>query len=380
MKSPKNSIPNQAEEEISEKRTSVLGYVLLTLMIIFIITAGNTVFYDLSRIPDTPIPLSDCTRNLSWQFFSYGSEKCEQHPNFTETDVQFGLDSLYTILLPRFVAKKQTEEALEDAQRVETDLKETRLFLYQKYGISLQEDAQLSKQELNRVLSSAKSAEQIREIEAKLAKHQIRLDSLKRALFEIEAEVKPVFDQFRNQVELATDFVQREEVWKKWFEFLLKLLFILPLMASSIYFYIKLKAKNSPYTIILTALVSAFSFLFLQISSVLLYHVVPHKWLGQILQWLISIPFFSYLVYYLMVITIILFFGGMVFYIQKRVFNPVVVARRRLREHKCPSCSFPIEAGQKFCTDCGKQIRVECSSCGSLRYPDLTYCSNCGCK
>ena len=41
-------------EEVSEKKTSKLGYLLLTIMVIFIIIAGQTVFRDLRRIPERP--------------------------------------------------------------------------------------------------------------------------------------------------------------------------------------------------------------------------------------------------------------------------------------------------------------------------------------
>lgn len=370
----------QPDEEISEKRTSVLGYVLLTLMVIFIITAGNTVFYDLSRIPDEPVPLSECVSRLDRQYTDYFIETCKEHPNFTQTDSQFGLDSLYQQLFPLVVSNQHLSDELESALRKETELKETRMFLYQKYGVSLQEESQSVSTSSNRILSSKRNAKQLLEIEARLSNHQTTLDSIKLEQTRLDIQLKPILEQFKTQLAEANNFLKWEAIWKKWYEFLLKLLFIMPLLGSSIVFYNKLKAKNSPYTIIVTALVSAFSILFLQISSVLLYHVVPHKWLGQLLEWLIAIPFFSYVIYYAMVLAIILFFGGMVFYIQKRVFNPSVVARRRLREHKCPSCSFPIEAGQKFCTDCGTQIRVECELCGSLRYPDLPYCSTCGNK
>jgi len=63
----------------------------------------------------------------------------------------------------------------------------------------------------------------------------------------------------------------------------------------------------------------------------------------------------------------------------------------------CRSCGAPIEAGQKFCSECGaelspalisfaglaeekerRQHRDDCSSCGAVLEPEASFCFECG--
>ena len=138
-KKQEDSSKSVQEEEISEKKTSVLGYVLLSLMIIFIITTGNTVFYDLSKIPDEPVSVSSCVSRLSYIYEIHIIESCELDPDFTTTDVSFGLDTLYRAMYPLIVLTAESLKELEETNEKIDRLEKSRTFLYQKYGIQLQE-------------------------------------------------------------------------------------------------------------------------------------------------------------------------------------------------------------------------------------------------
>lgn len=378
-----DSLPTKtvSDEEIAEKRTSVLGYVLLTLMVIFIITTGNTVFEDLSKIPEKPIPISNCIKKMASESnFIFVVQLCEEEPEFTFIDKQFGLDSAYSNRMYLAREINIVDRNRESTQYEIDKLERSRSVLFLKYGLALQEEVVnlLLSDELKKKGISEKNKKEIERIENQLQVENQTKKELNSRYELLDLKWREQEKSFKHQFEKAEDFVKKAEVWFRLKQFLLQVLFLLPLLALSITVYLKLKQKNSPYTIILTAVVSAFSILFLQVSLVLLYSVVPHKWLGQLFQWLSSIPFFSYVFYYFTVISIILFFGGLVFYIQKRVFNPTVVARRRLRENKCPNCSFPIQSYQVFCSDCGTQLKKPCPHCGKLKHPHLAFCGNCG--
>jgi len=58
--------PNHEVEEVGERRTSVLGYLLLSMMVIFILVIGQTIFSDLSEIPKRPVAPSDCVAYLNF--------------------------------------------------------------------------------------------------------------------------------------------------------------------------------------------------------------------------------------------------------------------------------------------------------------------------
>jgi len=47
-------------EEISEKKTSKLGYIFLIMMVVFVIGTGEKIFSDLKKIPERPTPPSYC--------------------------------------------------------------------------------------------------------------------------------------------------------------------------------------------------------------------------------------------------------------------------------------------------------------------------------
>jgi predicted RNA-binding Zn-ribbon protein involved in translation (DUF1610 family) len=176
----------------------------------------------------------------------------------------------------------------------------------------------------------------------------------------------------------ANDYYLTVSAWYKFKIFLLTLVFVLPFFILSIYFYLRLKRKDSPYTIILTASTTAFSILFLQVIGVFLYDILPKVWLSRIFRFFLDVPFLRYIIYYGSVILVIGLFGGIVYYIQKKVFDPVKVAVRRLKDKKCPGCSFVLDSGHSFCPNCGLQLKEKCENCENLKIRYLAHCPNCG--
>jgi len=47
-------------------------------------------------------------------------------------------------------------------------------------------------------------------------------------------------------------------------------------------------------------------------------------------------------------------------------------------ELKCPYCKCAIEAGVKFCPECGKKIALQCLKCETKLEPGAKFCPNCG--
>ncbi len=202
--------------------------------------------------------------------------------------------------------------------------------------------------------------------------------ALKRDVF--ISDISPNIVTIKQSHKKALEYYQNKRAWYKFKTFSLMLIFVLPFLLVSVFYYLKLKKKNSPYTIILTATTTAFTILFLQAVLVFLYDILPKEWIERIFRILKEVPFFRYIIYYGSVLLVIGFFGGLVFYIQKRVFSPTKVAIRRLKDKKYPGCSFPLDSEHSFCPDCGLQLKEECSHCGQLKIRYLTHCPNCGNK
>ncbi|GEM_PF-5111857 len=95
---------NESHEEISEKRTSALGYILLGIMVIFIIIVGETIFSDLGDIPERPTRPSSCVLLNVEQLRTIQGNSCGRYNGFNLVDTKFGLDSQYLAI------KSQIEE------------------------------------------------------------------------------------------------------------------------------------------------------------------------------------------------------------------------------------------------------------------------------
>lgn len=45
----------------------------------------------------------------------------------------------------------------------------------------------------------------------------------------------------------------------------------------------------------------------------------------------------------------------------------------------CPQCHAPVQAGAKFCSNCGVKLIQVCPECGKVVAPGSKFCSECGC-
>lgn len=45
----------------------------------------------------------------------------------------------------------------------------------------------------------------------------------------------------------------------------------------------------------------------------------------------------------------------------------------------CPQCHAPVQAGAKFCSNCGAKLVQVCPGCGKVVAPGSKFCSECGC-
>lgn len=361
----------EAYAEISEKKTSKLGYLILIALFIFLIVIGQTVFSDIKDIPDRPVSPSNCVNLENIESMRYKST-C----SFNEIDRQFGLDAQFRNIEQDINRIVQFNKDINNKQSQLRSNERQLNSLLQKYDISLQEtianeDALLDKPEIRSQIDSFQSSNN------RLNQEIIQITSNRNQIIQ---NIKPSIEKIGNSYEDANDFYRTQIAYYKFKIFLLQLLFVLPFFVFSLYYYLKYKKTDSPYTIIITAIFFASIILFLQIVFIFLYHILPMEWFARIFQILMSISILKYLVYYGSVILVIAILGGIVYYIQKKVYDPRKVAFRHLKDNKCPTCGFNLKLAENFCAKCGRQLKTKCSSCKNLRYLDLGYCPYCGKK
>lgn len=363
-------------EEISEKKTSKLGYILLILMVIFVIGVGETIFSDLKKIPERPIYPSYCISSSITNLENLTSLNCPRYRGFNKVDKKFGLETKFDNIKPKLKKIASLNEDINLNEREIRNLESGIQKLNKDYDLSLQEKMA----DEDTIMDKSGIKYQITDSKSQISSLNNNNTSLKRQINSVISQITSPVKSLKQSYDEAYDHYLTVSAWYNFKIFLLTLIFVLPFFILSIYFYLKLKRKDSPYTIILTALTTAFSILFLQAIGVFINDILPKEWLSRIFKFFLDVPFLRYIIYYGSVIIVIGLFGGIVYYIQKKVFNPVKVAVRRLKDKKCPKCSFALDSNHNFCPNCGLQLKEKCKNCGNLKIRYLTYCPNCGKK
>jgi len=357
--------------EISEKKTSKLGYLFLIALFIFLIIIGQTVFHDIQKIPKRPKAPSYCVNSYLGNLKAVTQEpRCY----FTAIDKKFKLDILVSALKPtinniisinRDISKKSKQ--INTNERTIHDLLRT-------YDVSLQEtianeEALMDKPEIKNQIVTLRAANE--KFRAQIKESTPIRDAIIKSIHDRIKELSSAYSR-------AKDHYNTKAAYYNFKIFLLKILFVLPVFLVFLRLYTKFKKKDSPYTIIVTSVFFASTILLLEIVLVFLYDILPKQWLERIFKILMESPVLRYVVYYGAVILVISLLGGIVYFIQKKIYDPQRVAARHLKSNKCPGCSFDLRLSESYCPNCGRQIRTECPSCNHRRYKDLASCPYCG--
>lgn len=385
---------NEEGEEIGEKKTSILGYILLFLMVIFVVSVGETIFSDLKRIPEKPMMPSGCilnsvqnlerisnlncpgsnsyTRSIS--YYGYEDQKQGNLGGYNLVDRKFGLDIKFDEIKPQLIEIVSLNQDINFSKNEISAAERNIQKLNKDYDLSLQE--KMSGEAA--IMNVERIKNDITNQRSTISAAESKINFLERQRDSISSDLKMQIVSLEKSYNEAMDYYKDKQAWYKFKTFLLTLVFVLPFFAFSVFMYLRLKRKSSPYTIILTATTTAFSILLLQVVIVFLYDILPKEWLARVFRFFLEVPLLRYIIYYGSVILVIGLFGGIVFYIQKRVFSPKKVAIRRLKDKKCPGCSFPVNSKHNFCPDCGLKLQEECSNCGKQKIRYLSHCPNCG--
>ncbi len=375
-----------------EKRTPIAGYVLLIAMFVASVFFGWRALDDLQNVPARPELLSHCAApflSFTWEDYgrgyesnfrdiSYGSVPVGLEPRIAykspvpagdvpqEQCVFSGIEAKYNI--PSIFEGRKAKDL--ELSNIELQLQQVEINLsdYERqYQLGLTE--QLTAEQ-RRLYDIPTLQAKITDLRKQNTDFQIRRDL-------IMADLKPIDDQLKNTYQNLLVEYRGEWRWYELWVFLLEILFVVPFFALVFWGYRKLFERNSPYTIIATPLIGVASVLLLRVLigwfwSLFLARVIENVW-----NLVKNIALLKSLIFYGGMVLSIIIFGGAVYLLQKRIFDPKRVSARRLRDKLCPSCQASLDLANEYCPNCGRKLKIMCAKCGKERWMDLPFCPHC---
>ncbi len=381
-------------EEIQEKKTTKLGYVLLIIMVIVGLWQGQGFISSLAKNIPSPENISYCGNYLKGLVDAKSGVRTYNNYSNYDSYYGYGNNTLSSCAYSTIEKKYSIENIIKDiiplqekVTSIQASLQSIEQAIYQaqynintqkqNYNISLQEKMAgesgtvYDKSVVKSGLSQAES--QYADLQTQKLKTQSELDEINRSISDIAIKnstaINNVFDEYVSAFKL----VEFERA-------LLLLLLISPILFFTIRKYFKHKRENSQYTVIWTAISIIFALLFAQVFFVFLYKIIPRELIEKLMEFFAQFAFIVTILQYLLLFIVPAIFGGIVYWIQKKVYNKEAVMIRALKNHKCPSCTMNLRESDRFCPICHYQIKDKCAGCGGDRIVGLAYCPICGVK
>ncbi|HXK38169.1 MAG TPA: zinc ribbon domain-containing protein [Candidatus Paceibacterota bacterium] len=375
--------------EIGEKRTTLLGYILLTAMVLAGIWQGQTLIDKIAANVKQPDAPSSCAYALKHRLdsklpdayaspynYPYVSDFLACKPSAYETSN--GLGEVFAKLEVLAFERNTAAQKINDLENGRGDANILLDRAKTDYDLMLQEKQARVAQPVfqnglglqNTVIGTSAD---IKAIEAQLT-------PLRQRVKEIDAEVKTIAES--NREVLSTEFASYERAlaWANTLRALLELLLITPLFWFALRRYFIAAGKRSFTAIIWTAITTIFALLFAQVIAVFIYDIIPHALIEVLIKLFAQFKFIATIAQYLLLLLVPALFGGVVYLIQKRVYGGRAVYLRAMKNMKCPNCSMHLRDNVRFCPVCGFQVKEKCPSCGADRYKGLEHCDQCGVK
>ncbi len=367
---------NELGFEERERRTPILGYILLIAMAIVTSWLGFLALSDLDNVPQKPEALSTCSYpylQYEWQDAWHKYPKEYGYPSVYEYTPK-SKDCIFSKLERKyevgrvFNESKELRDQIKDLKK-KLQPKESELnFLKQNYQLGLTED--IAKVPGGGIYDTKKTAKDLEALEKEVV-------GLRAQLSEKELKLKPYEDELKDLYAKVQTDLRSEWRWHDFYSFLLQGIFVFPLFFLLLKIYFRLSRENSPYLIIFTFLLIPASLFVLKIVFVYFWGLFLGKILEVIWSFIKDVQILKSLISYFGMILAAAVFGGAVYFLQKKIFDPKRVSQRHLRDKKCPNCSFSLDLSKNFCSNCGHKILEKCEKCGKERYSDLPVCQYC---
>lgn len=382
--------------EETERHTPKTGIILLILMFIAGIYFGMFAMDDLSNIPNRPAALSNCSYKYQTDDITGRSLIDYKRPTYYEEDTVRSLayedsqdcaiklsdfeqsDGIAALYERRIAIERQIKPIVSEYVKVSDELSAIRAQIERAtgaYGIGLQEKRAGIAEPVFPTTPSQQSIVQLQQQEAPLATRmgqlQQQVNALRPSLEVIDKELTVAYKSVFKVHERAT----------RWYEFkvfLLQFLLLIPFFFFAVRKYLELHRKNSPYTVILTTIVAVLGLLLLKTILFWFWGLFLEEVLRVLIEWFGKYDIFRSLLMYFGMFLSFAIFGGAVYFLQKKIFDPRRVTIRRFRAKQCPQCQTNLDLADMYCPNCGAHTREACAKCGKERFVGLPFCPNCG--
>jgi hypothetical protein len=379
-------------EELDAKRTTKLGMAFVIIMVVAGIWQGQVLLGSIEETIRPPESLSACfsdavnrsglpiriNRSSSLYYEnrgSYGSTACY----YSALEVKRGFPALYDSIKPKIEKLSIVNTELSIAYSNLSKEKNNKNTQQQNYNTSLFENISGKDQTVYSSSSIATTLvlaeDGIMVLEKLIATQQLEVQSIQNEIKQTIVRSSSLLEFVASDYDSAIRLVELKR-------FLISFLILTPLVWFTMRRYFAAKNTRSPYSIIWggSALISAI--LFGQVLIVLVYKIIPESLLEKTTQLLSelfqSFEFLVIVLQWLGFVLIPLFFGCLVYKIQKKFYNPLAVAVRSIKEGKCPKCTMKIKDSMIHCPMCSFGLRVQCQSCPSTSVCFARYCEGCG--
>ncbi|NCT02222.1 hypothetical protein GW766_03145 [Candidatus Parcubacteria bacterium] len=370
-------------EQIDSKRTSKLGYFFLLLMVIFGIWQGNMFLAEVQDSVDAPMKNSDCsarlanaiglsfTKNYYYDRDYYSESKCA----FSPRELTLGLDRAYANAVPYFEKINTFEKQLSGLNQQRYTLENSKRQTMDEYQVSLIEemaargDTYFNPEELGTGYAGQK--ENLTQINGQIQRVTAQKEAAVKELSAFVMTYRPLLNKAES--EYVFDVKQYQFIL-----FLISVVLVGPLFYFVWRRYHAARLTRSAYTIIWGGAVATFGFILAQVMLVFVYEILPREILEAMFSFLAELEFIWTLLTYFGFILVPLFFGFLIYFIQKKLYNKQAVLMRALKNEHCPNCSFKVTPDMNNCPICGYKIKSQCATCNHMSLDGGTFCSVCG--
>jgi len=361
--------------EEAERKTPGAGLVLLILMFIAGMYFGWFALDDLARVPTAPPDLSICGYRYQTPGNYYPSTPISSpiaEPAY-DGDTSFRKMPYYSGDSSKNCVFNDLETLNQIPERIKSRIVwEDKLALIYPELTTLENQYQMGLEE-----RQANLQKNIYPITPEI---QDRIVALRAERTEYEAEIKKIDKELNEAYKPVFAEHNKRLRWYEFKVFAIQFLFVLPLFFFVLKQYLKFLKKDSPYTIIWMGVLAVAGLLLLRVMLFWFWGLFLARIIEVLWRWIQKSELIRSLVFYLGMVLSFAVFGGAVYYLQKKIFDPIRVTIRRFRLKQCPHCQTNLDLSQNYCPQCGYQLKEKCAVCGNMRFKDLPVCQYCGNK
>ncbi len=381
-----------ANEEIDSKKTSKLGYFFLILMVILGVSQGQGFLNALQESVAVPSSHSQCLLALVSEYNDnnldkisgygyYGSEYYGSLPtpsecSYDKREIVVKIHELYLSVYPVLIKKQTLNKELSDVNSRIQGLRYNRTQAIDEYSVSLLES--IAKE--SAVLSGISLKESIKSSDDLLRLLNTAQSDLSTRLVVVSAEIVGLVSSHKNAFTKVSDGYNNEMNVYQLKQFGLSVLLIFPFFLFLWKRYGRSKSARSEFAIIWAGALAIASIMMVQVLFVFVYEILPRELLQKVFAFFSKLEFFFVFAYWLGLILVPVFFGGLIYFIQKRYYNKKAVTTRAFKANKCPTCLMSVAPHMVFCPMCGTTLKVRCLSCGGYSPEAGSFCEVCGVK